>query len=682
AEGVNFRYYNVDVTDATAAVDAVREVERDLGPVTAILHGAARNVPCLIENLTSEAFAETLAPKVRGAQNLLAAIDPDRLRLLITFSSIIARTGLRGEAHYGLANEWLTRLTDQWQTAHPHCRCHAIEWSVWSGVGMGARLGTVDELTRSGITPIAVEKGLDALRRLLCRKSANVASVVMGRLRDLPTLTVERPELPFSRFLEKPRVYYPKIELVVDADLSTSTDPYLDDHIFRGERLFPAVMGLEAMAQVFMALTETNETPAFELVRFERPIVVEESAATTIRIAALAREPGRVEIVVRSSATGFQLDHFSAVCRVADAAPEREHRAIDTASPIIVDPEHDLYGRVLFHNGRFRRLREYRTLRSKECSAEIMPDGKVNWFGRYLPRGLVLGDPGARDAAIHAVQACVPQVALLPVGVEKITGSLNAYAGPVFVRAEEREHLANGFVYDVELTDAEGRVRERWERLHLRAISGTEFNGPWPEGLLTPYIERCLLDLVPGTNISVAFERNGRPVEACDERLARRDRSTRAIERALGECGIIRLANGKPEACNGRNVSSSHCEDLTMAVAGSSPVGCDLEVVLARPREIWTDMLGVERFKLAELISHETQETLDVAATRVWTSIECLKKAGAGLTAPLVLVNMARNGWVLLASGALKIASCVVERDGEKEDLAIALLTGGEDARV
>jgi len=307
---------------------------------------------------------------------------------------------------------------------------------------------------------------------------------------------------------------------------------------------------------------------------------------------------------------------------------------------------------------------------------------KVNWFGRYLPRGLVLGDPGARDAAIHAVQACVPQVALLPVGVEKITGSLNAYAGPVFVRAEEREHLANGFVYDVELTDAEGRVRERWERLHLRAISGTEFNGPWPEGLLTPYIERCLLDLVPGTNISVAFERNGRPVEAGDEVLARRDRSTRAIERALGECGIIRLANGKPEACNGRNVSSSHCEDLTMAVAGRSTVGCDLEVVLARPREIWTDMLGVERFKLAELISRETQESLDVAATRVWTATECLKKAGAGMSAPLIFARVASNGWILLASGELKIASGVVQTEGMKEDLAIAVLTGGGDARV
>lgn len=684
AAGIDFRYYSIDVTDEAATREAIGEVQSDLGPVTAILHGAARNVPCLIENLNSQEFARTLAPKIRGAQNLLAAIDPDRLRLFITFSSIIARTGLPGEAHYGLANEWLTRLTEGWQNARPHCRCLAVEWSVWSGVGMGARLGTVDELARRGITPIPVEKGLDSLRRLLCRKSANVAAVVMGRLHDMPTLEVERPELPFFRFLEKPRVYYPGIELVVDAELTTATDPYLDDHVFRGERLLPAVMGMEAMAQAFMALTETNEPPIFEQVKFDRPVVVGESATNTIRVAALVRAPGCVDVVLRSSETNFQADHFRATCRVGRAS--LEHRTINEGTPVLADPEHDLYGRVLFHRGRFRRLREYRALRATECAAEIIPDGTTTWFSRYLPGGLVLGDPGARDAAIHAVQACVPQITLLPIGVEKITGSLNGQVGGLFVRAQEREHLANGFIYDVELTDTEGRVQERWERLHLRAINGTDFNGPWPEGLLTPYVERCLLALVPDAGVSIAFERDQTldqtRDQTSDEMLARRDRSTRAIERALGACGVVRRADGRPEACDGRDVSAAHCGDLTMAVAGHSPVGCDLELVVTRSSAIWSDMLGVERFKLAEVISAETHETMDVAATRVWTSIECLKKAGAGMTAPLVFAGASPNGWILLASGELKIASGVVQRDGEQEDLAIALLTGGGNARV
>jgi enediyne polyketide synthase len=680
AAGIDFRYYRVDITDTAATREAVRDVEREMGPVTGILHGAARNVPCLIEKLDAESFTKTLAPKILGAQNLLAAIDRDRLRLFVTFGSVIARTGLPGEADYGLANEWLTRLTERWQTAHTQCRCLAVEWSVWSGVGMGARLGHVGELARMGISPIPVELGLTAFRRLLCRGSANVAgnvsAVVMGRMPELPTLEVEKPDLPFLRFLEKTRVYYPRVELVVDAELSAETDPYLDDHIFRGERLLPAVMGLEAMAQAFMALAETDTPPAFEQVRFERPVVIGEGTANTIRVAALARERGCVEVVLRSSETGFQVDHFRAVCRAVAGPPTASARCtVEPGARVSVEPGRDLYGRVLFHRGRFRRLREYRALRATECCAEIIPDGTANWFGRYLPGGLVLGDAGARDAAIHAVQACVPQVALLPVGVERVTGRLNGQDGALFVRAQERERLSDGFIYDLELTDAEGCVRERWERLHLRAVSGTDFKGPWPEGLLKPYIERRIRELIPSADLSVAFER--------DATAVRRERSTRAIESALGGCGIIRRADGRPEACDGRSVSASHSGDLTMAViADRRPVGCDLERVVPRSSEVWRDLLGVERFRLAEVISREARETPDTSATRVWTAAECLKKAGAGIAAPLVFAAAAHDGWVLLAAGELKIASCVVTAEGASEGLAIALLSEGRDARV
>jgi len=539
---------------------------------------------------------------------------------------------------------------------------------------MGARLGTVDELSRRGIAPIPVEKGLHELRRLLCRKQGNVATAVIGRLGDVPTLQVAKPELPFLRFLEKPRVYYPEVELVVDADLSTTTDPYLEDHVFRGERLLPAVMGLEAMAQVSLALLNTNEPLTFEQVRFERPVVVGQNSTNTIRVAGLVRSPDCVELVLRSSETGFQIDHFRAVGRIGGGKLESPPQALGQRQDVVVDPRHDLYGGVLFHGGRFQRLHKYHELTSQQCAAEISADGTTSWFSRYLPGGLVLGDPGARDAAIHAVQACVPQTALLSVGVERIKGSLTGHTGPLFVHARERDHFANDFIYDVALIDNEGRLRECWERLHLRAISGADFKGPWPRGLLTPYVERTMWDLFPGVDLSVAF--------AHDQVLDRRERSTRAMEKTLGASAIIRQVNGKPEAGNGRGVSASHSGDLTMAIAGHAPIGCDLEPVVARAPTIWRDLLGIERFKLAEIISREAQESLDEAATRVWTSIECLKKAGAGLTAPLVFTKVKSNGWVLLSSGELKIASSVVRMKDEPENLAIALLTGGEHARV
>src|SRR6185503_8668390 len=111
---------------------------------------------------------------------------------------------------------------------------------------------------------------------------------------------------------ETPRVYVPGVELVVDAEVSAETDPHLADHVFRGEPLFAAVLGLEAMAQAVRALTGSEEPPTFERVEWLRPVVVPPGGSTTLRVAALVREPGLVEVVVREAATGFASDHFRA----------------------------------------------------------------------------------------------------------------------------------------------------------------------------------------------------------------------------------------------------------------------------------------------------------------------------------------------------------------------------------
>ncbi len=51
AAGVCSSYICADVTDAEAVRAAVVEIERNLGPVTAILHGAGVNTPQLINSL-------------------------------------------------------------------------------------------------------------------------------------------------------------------------------------------------------------------------------------------------------------------------------------------------------------------------------------------------------------------------------------------------------------------------------------------------------------------------------------------------------------------------------------------------------------------------------------------------------------------------------------------------------
>lgn len=670
AAGVNFKYIAADVIDADAVRLAIREVEESLGPITAVLHGAGANVPQLLSSLDEPAFLRTLAPKVQGARNVLAAVDPDRLRLFISFGSLIARTGMRGEADYALANEWLANLTERWQEKHPHCRCLAVEWSVWSGVGMGQRLGRMDLLMQQGITPIPTDEGIRILRRLLSHPLPAVSVVVTGRYGEASTLKVEEPELPLLRFLEQPRVYYPSVELITDVMLSTDSDPYLNDHVFEGERLFPAVMGLEAMAQVATALVGADVPLVFEDVKFNRPVVVPDGKTVTIRLAALAREPNLVEVALRSEETSFQIDHFRAVCRFTGCTDTQYSQLAAAEFPLInIDPNADLYGGILFQQGRFQRLRGYRQLKAKECFAEIKSGAATAWFNRYLPARLLLGDPGARDSVIHAIQACIPHARLLPVGVDKFLPAITRTSEPQFVHARERSRQGDTFTYDLKVIDVNGCLLERWEGLQLRCFSGTMIHGGWVEPLLGPYLERRVNELIPERTVSIVVDHDSKVDSG-----VRRDRT---IQWATGKTvSVLRRPDGKPEVTSndGVEVSISHSGDTTLAVAGRGPLGCDIESVVNRPSSVWRALLGPDRYALAELVARETGEDEAAAATRIWSATECLKKAGTTISAPLVLVSSVADGWVKLASGSLIITTVVVQvrRDGNR--LAIALL--------
>jgi len=540
----------------------------------------------------------------------------------------------------------------------------------------------MDALIRQGIEPIPPDDGVTLLLKLLAQPShpqPPTTTVVMGRYTEMPTYRRELPELPLRRYLEQPLVYYPNIELVVESTLSTGTDPYLDDHQFQGERLLPAVMGLEAMAQAAMALTGETVAPAFRDVTFNRPVVVSATAPLTIRVAALVREPGVVEVVLRSGETAFQVDHFRATCLfdepgLRDLKPHAMPHAAQGAEPqVALHPTRDLYESILFHRGRFRRLNGYRFLKATECVAEIAPDGDAVWFSQYLPATLALGDPAARDAAIHAVQACIPHATLLPIGVDRVSldTALNS-SEPFSVHARERRQDGSTFVYDLDVIGADGLLRERWEGLRLRLIANSSFRGPWPEALLGPYIERRLREWYPSSNLSVVCVRELAP--------ARQERSDRAVQSSLGrKISVGRLPNGKPFVDEGVEVSAAHCGELTLAVSGTGTVGCDIELVAERSTQVWSDLLGTEGARLAGAIARGLAEEPGTSATRVWAARESLKKAGALDDAPLLLVSAEADGWALLASGRLRLATWRTEVRGCAGTLVIAVLLRVDD---
>lgn len=679
--GVIFHYHAVDVSDAAAVRAAVQATEAALGPITALLHGAARNAPQGLRNLSEIDFQRTLAPKVIGLRQLLAALDPAKLWLIVGFGSIIARLGLAGEADYAVANDWMAVMLQRHQAAYPHCRTLTIDWSVWAGAGMGERLGTLDGLMRQGITPIPLDQGVTVLQQLLAQiDHLPPAVVVSGRYGVPTTLRVEQSELPFQRFLEQVRVHVPGVELVVDATLSGENDPYLDDHVFRGDRLFLAVLGLEAMAQAAMALTGATRPPVFEQVQFHRPIVVPPGREVTIRLAALRHENGDVAVVLRSAETGFQADHFQAICRFdePDLHCDKSKTALATFPLLQLDPGQELYEQLFFHKGRFRRVQGYRQVAAQAMVAELVPTDGQPWFGRYLPQDVVLGDPGARDATIHAIQVCVPLGTLLPMSVERIAVTAAAPPGPRFVHAVERQAAATAetLIFDVTVVDEAGNPMEQWQGLKLKRMDGTAYEGPWSPPVLGAYLERRLQTLVaaPGPRIALVCG----PTTTVDERQAR---STEAMQRAMGQALTIRRrADGKPTTRGQWNLSAAHCGAMVLGAAvpkTRGALGCDLESVTTRSRAGWQDLLGEARLPLADLVASDSGDAFDVAATRVWSALEALKKAGAALDMPLTLADVTPDRWVIFTAGAHRIATYVAQVQGVAEPLVAAVTVGG-----
>ncbi|MGH3451104.1 MAG: SDR family oxidoreductase, partial [Haloechinothrix sp.] len=244
------RYLTCDITDQ-AAVQAMVATAREHGPIRGIIHGAGVNEPRTLGDVTAESFQRTHAPKVDGLRNLLAALGDagDDLRLLLGFGSIIGRQGLAGQAEYCIANDWLRADIEAWARTHPHCRTHLLEWSVWSGIGMGLRLGVLDNLRRMGVEPIGPRHGVDALLEVLTDREAPVTVLVASRFPATATLRVDGEDAPLLRFGERVRTRLPGVEVIIEADLTLGSDPYLDDHRIDGTPVLPAVVAMEAMAQ-------------------------------------------------------------------------------------------------------------------------------------------------------------------------------------------------------------------------------------------------------------------------------------------------------------------------------------------------------------------------------------------------------------------------------------------------
>jgi enediyne polyketide synthase len=668
AAGVRHRYVPTDVTDAADVARAVGTGVDALGPVTAVLHGAGTNHPVRAADLTREQLDRTLAPKVHGLRHVLACVDPARLRLVVAFGSIIGRAGLEGEVHYATANDWLTEEVVAFGRAHPHVRVRAVEWSVWSGAGMGERLGVLEQLRARGIEPIPADWGVALVPVLVDDPDLPDTVVVAGRTGSFATMRHTPADLPLLRFLEQPQIHYPGVELVVDAELAAGTDLYLQDHVLDGEMIFPAVMGMEAMAQAAVALRPAlRDGLALTGLRFERPVVVPAGGTETVRVAALV-EGDAVRVVIRTSSTAFAVDHFSAVVTPVPATPDAgddDGRDAGALPRVEVDPDRDLYGSLMFQGSRFQAVRGYRVALARTAVADLDTAAREEWFSPVHPRELLLAAPGARDAMMHAIQACVPDAVLLPEGVDLLVPAMATYPGSsVVMEAHEDAHDGDAYTYRLACHDEHGLV-ERWVGLRLRAVLR---HAPrtlrWSPVMTGPYLQRQSEALF-GRGVEVAVEPHALAATSRGDHRAATDR---AITRLRPRLALSRRGDGRLLLDPQTHACSSHHQDFTMAVVGPRDVACDTEAVVERAEATWADLLG-DGWALAQQVAAATDGDLHEAATRVWGAMECVRKVGH--TSVGLALTTVTDDSVVIAAGPYRVITWVLPVGGTSTMFAL-----------
>ncbi|MFF4221459.1 SDR family NAD(P)-dependent oxidoreductase [Streptomyces abikoensis] len=640
-EKVTALYVTADVTDPAAVRRRVAEAEARLGPVTAVLHCAGRNEPGRLETVTTDRLRAACAPKRDGLDAVLAAVDTRRLRLLVAFGSVIARIGLPGEADYALANDLMRRRVDELAQALRHCRCLTVEWSQWEGAGMAQRLGAVETLRRQGVAPIPVADGTRILLSLLGAPDLPSTVLVAGRLPRAETLRHADESLPLLRFLERPLVHQPGVEVVADSRVGLGGDPYLADHALDGVPLLPAVVGLEAMAQAAAAVTGHDGVLTVTEAAFERPVTVPPDGSRTVRVAALRHDDGTVVAVVRSDETGFSADHFRAVYRTGGESA-RAPVAAPAPAPAARSPH---YGELFFHGPRFRRVVRYRRLSGRHCVAEVAAGGAGEWFSGFHSPRLLLGDAALRDAYVHVLQGCVPHRRVLPVGVDAVRFHGPAPGeGTVIVHAHETARDADGYRYDLRVESEAGTTLETWHGLRLKDVGPLPrpADAPWPAELLGPYLTRVLDGLLPEARADLAAG------PTADGLLP-------------GTDGFRRAA---------------HLGDRVLAAVAGRPVAVDWAPVPDAPPERWRSLLGPRAAAVAEEADRATGGEPGHGYARLLTCRQVMLALGARPDAPLRVERTAADGWVLLGAGDLAVATVVVRVAGLPSPVAVAVGSG------
>lgn len=141
-------YYSCDVNNYEQMKKVMEQIQKEVGKVTAVVHGAGVLADAKIWNKDMKGFKLVFDTKYRGLNNIMDFVDKNSLKALVMFSSIAGYFGNDGQMDYAAGNEYFDKYAYYIRERYPNCHALAINWGAWDG-------GMMDYIYRKAMT----EKG-------------------------------------------------------------------------------------------------------------------------------------------------------------------------------------------------------------------------------------------------------------------------------------------------------------------------------------------------------------------------------------------------------------------------------------------------------------------------------------------------------------------------------------------
>jgi phosphopantetheinyl transferase len=451
----------------------------------------------------------------------------------------------------------------------------------------------------------------------------------------------------------------PQITPPVDIPIHLPTPDRLMDHHFQGRPVLPAVDAMEALVQTAKTASPNLAIHHLIDIQFDKFLYLDPAKDHMEATVLLQPSPNRGHcqacLTTRTRAPKASITRSKVHVRLcfspAIARPERWPMDV-TAAPagicVTVSPE-VLYKELVPFGPAFQNI---------VAPVYISPDGALahirtpNTATRYC-----LGSPYALDAALHAACAWSQHyigIVAFPVAIKsriivRPTEPGDAYFGRIRPRGIQDDLM----VFDIQLVDGQGDLREFIQGVQMRDVSGGRLVPPqWfirkPAHDPLEEIEKAChglmvmeLDAVaPFASLALTskekerFDRMGigrrKSFLAARLALKRLYRHCREQDALLPATAIETVIKDSPLPCcgdlhvtaaPGLNCSVSHDPRLAVAAAHTGKIGVDIEEITEKALK--TDKIYMHEDEL-ELVRRSDLEDR-AAALRIWS----IKEAGA-----------------------------------------------------